>query len=138
MSSPRCLPVKHRPSRWLAALLVLALLYAQALGQAHRALHPQFVVHQGLGLANGAPVQAGRPAIGHEASPGWSALFGHEQHAEKCRLFDQLSLGELTLVAAAAATEPPPADRPDVPVLAPPCGASRLAYQARGPPPIRS
>lgn len=138
MSPPRPLPLKHRPSRWLAALLVLALLYVQALGQAHRALHPQLVAHQGSGLAHGATSPAGPSAIANAASHARNTLFGHEQHAEECRLFDQLSLGDLTLVAAAAAHALPLADRADAPVLASPGGASRLAYQARGPPPIRS
>lgn len=138
MPPPRSLSLKHRPSRWLAALLVLALLYAQALGQAHRALHPQLVAHEGHGLADGATSHAGASSIGHATSDAWSTLFGHQQHAEECRLFDQLSLGDLTLVAAATGIAPPPADCADAPVVAPPSGASRLAYQARGPPPIRA
>lgn len=138
MSLLRSPPLKHRPGPWLVALLVLALLYAQTLGQAHRALHPQRLAVEAHGLAQKAASQAGASPTGRAASHAWSALFGHGQHAEECRLFDQLSLGDLTLVAAAAAVAPPPADRTDASVPASLSGASRLAYQARGPPPIRA
>ena len=115
------------PSRWLGTLLVAALLWAQALGLAHRSLH-------------GSLPAGGAPALAHPAAaPGApqlraDALFGHERDGAACRLYDQLALGDLAPLPVVVAA-PPPA--PCVVVVVPPAlpdGAVRTAYRARAPP----
>jgi hypothetical protein len=162
MSTPRSLPLHRRPSRWLAALLVFALLGAQALGQAHRLAHPRLAaaqsqdVHghghghahahahalnraQSLALdstpAGTSETAHGEAAAAHgPAQPVWNALFGHEEHAGECRLFDQHSLGELAFVALLPALAPAKAEHLRAPAPTSPGQAGWLAYRARGPP----
>ena len=142
--------LRYRPGRWLAALLVFALLGLQTLGQAHRALHPQTGAladahahdhgrdhRYGRGFSHGAVPALPGVAAGHEeAGHDWSALFGHEQQDDACQLFDQLSLGDLALAVAELTTELPLSGAAGVWRGMAPNGAICLAYRARGPPPI--
>lgn len=144
----------------LAALLVLALLAAQALGLAHRAVHG---LGSGFGRGHGASAAVDAEHLGHLAhsarsgSARWGHAF-HESHAghashsahaaeaaptafdthgpgsAECRLIDQAA--HLDVLLAAATTAMPPR----VPDLRPSaaeedaCSRSVCAYLARGPP----
>ncbi|MBA3597816.1 MAG: hypothetical protein H0W40_10635 [Methylibium sp.] len=142
MPPPRSLPLPHRPGRWLAALLVFALLGLQTLGQAHRVLHPQTGAQaddhgQHHGHSHG--VVPALPAVAprhHEAGHGWSTLFGHQQQADACQLYDQLSLGDMAFAAVELVTALPLSGAAGARLGMAPNVAIRLAYQARGPPPI--
>ncbi|WP_428422564.1 hypothetical protein [Methylibium sp.] len=118
------------PGPWLGAVLCVALLWAQALGLAHRSLHgPQpggaAFVHRVAAAQGGAP---GSPQHGLEA------LFGHDRGTPSCQLYDQLALGDFAVGGGidAAPVLPPRS----VAVLPPavPRGTARLAYRARAPP----
>jgi hypothetical protein len=108
----------HRPhvGRGFAALLVWALLWAQALGLAHRVLHMP-----------GAPLVVASTA-GHDDA------LRHAPQSAECRLFDQLAAadalgGEMLVVVAvlpsAALQVAPPALQ---------AGPAPLGYCARAPP----
>lgn len=128
---PSRLSPPHRPSRWLAQLLVCALLCLQALGQAHRVGHPSPVAGHGA-HQHQAPLGGGASA--EKAGRGWSALFGHEQQADDCRLFDQLALGDLAPDAAESCEPPRLVAAGNACIHATPGAVPCLAYQARGPP----
>ena len=108
----------HRPhvGRGLAALLAFALLWAQALGLAHRVLHMP-----GASLAVAS-------AAGHDDA------LRHAPQSAECRLFDQLAaadaLGGKVLVVVAAL--PPAALQAAPPALK--AGPAPLGYSARAPP----
>lgn len=113
--------MRPRVDRRLAALLLVALLWAQALGLAHRTTH---------GLAS-----AVHAAAATEAAHASDGPFGHdESQAAQCRLFDQLALGE----PLAPSGEPAAAEAGSA-CAAPPAAraaarASLAAYLARAPP----
>lgn len=98
----------------LAALLVVALLWAQAFGLAHRAVHAVGVPH--------AVVVAADEAL------------GHAPQSPECRLFDQLAAGDMLVAAPALVAAAPAAAAASLPL--PTCHAGRvcLAYAARAPP----
>jgi hypothetical protein len=90
-----------RLRRTLLSCLVLALVWAQALGMMHRVAHAD---HAGSGQAStlqqpGDDGQAGEP--GH----GWiAALFaGHDEGGGSCRVFDQQGHGDAMPCVAALA-----------------------------------
>lgn len=121
----RCPPSSAR--QWLAAALLLALLWAQALGLAHRTAHGPVPA-----LAVAAVAVHHHEHRGPQADAG---LFGHEQdQAAQCRLFDQLALGEpLAPSATGVVAEPPRA--PAVPARDRVARASATTvYEARAPP----
>lgn len=108
----------HRPhaGRGFAALLAFALLWAQALGLAHRVLH-----------APGVPL-AIASAAGHDDG------LRHAPQSAECRLYDHLAAGDAVAVATpvdvvaslpAAAQAEPPARQ---------AGSSPPGYRARAPP----
>jgi hypothetical protein len=111
----------HRLRAWMVHLTVAALLLAQSLGLQHR------VVHQ----PGGPFVIAGASA---QATPAVAALFsGHTLDAD-CRLFDQLTHGDMASLPVLAM----PCDFSEAPRLATvPCGrtlAPARSYCARDPP----
>ncbi|WP_428417458.1 hypothetical protein [Methylibium sp.] len=117
------------PRLWVGVLLCAALLWAQALGLAHRSVHGGV---SGTVVAIAAPqAHGGTSAAAH----GIEALFGHERGTPACHLYDQLSLGD---AVSSGSVDAVPALSPchlAAPVPTPPSGAVRLAYRARAPPP---
>lgn len=110
---------RHRPLPAAAALLALALLWAQTLGLLHRVQH-----------APRATVVAAVQADDGKAA----GLYAHDRQSESCKLYDQLALGDAAVPTADAA----PLVVGDAPVPADasgrPAGAARHAYRARAPP----
>ena len=117
--------------RWGAAgVLVLALCWAQALGQWHRVAHAP-------GLAHDAPAPGLVPHAdpSHAGEGGWLAhLFGGEGHAGSCVLYDQLghadgapSLPLVWLPPVWVAAVPPWEGRWQI-------AAQAIGFLARGPP----
>ncbi|HSV68562.1 MAG TPA: hypothetical protein VLI72_00510 [Methylibium sp.] len=98
----------------MAALLVLALLWAQAIGLAHRAVHALGVPHVAVATVADA--------------------LGHAPQSPECRLFDQLAAGDMLVAAPALVAAAPAAAAASLPL--PTCHAGRvcLAYAARAPP----
>lgn len=99
------------PSRQRLAfawLLATALLFAQALGQAHQVLHA--------------------PGVASD-----DALFGHHGSAE-CRLFDQLAHGDALATPALPALPDWPAAAPVAALHAGVEHGCTAVYRARGPP----
>jgi hypothetical protein len=110
----------HRPprtGRGFAALLVLALLWAQGLGLAHRVLH--------------AP---GAPAAVASAAEHDDALHHHAPQSAECRLYDQLAAGDAVAAAALVAVAALPPAAPRALPAAPQAGTLTLGYRARAPP----
>jgi len=130
----------HSRRRLVAALVVLALLAAQALGLAHRAVHGQAqkpghgtpaAVAKGV-LAPAAFEDARAPAHAAHVQP--SAFDTHEPGGPECRLVDQAAHLDV-VVAAATAAMPPRVPRPRPPAAEEEARAgSACAYLARGPP----
>ncbi len=115
--------MRPRVDRRLAALLLVALLWAQALGLAHRATH---------GLPS--PAHAGEPVAVAHASDG---PFGHdESQAAECRLFDQLALGEPLAASSNPQAALPTARCETASVVRVAAAGSPAAYLARAPPAI--
>lgn len=114
----------HRPA-WLPGLMLVALLWVQSLGLAHRVLHAPLD-------AAGPAVAAAAPDASERASPG--GLLGHARHDAACLLFDHLAVGESVLAAAVAAALPAALEarleRPDAAIRS----AAAPAYRARAPP----
>ena len=81
------------PRRLWAALLVLALLLAQALGSLHRVAHAEGP--QGHGYAH----------VEHSLA---AALFDAHHEAADCKLFDQLAMSEAALCCSSLAAEASP------------------------------
>lgn len=111
-------------------LLCAALLWAQALGLAHRSVHGGV---PGAGIAVASPQErahGGESAAAH----GIEALFGHERGTPACHLYDQLSLGDAVSAGGVDAVPALPPCHLAAPVPTPPSGAVRLAYRARAPP----
>jgi hypothetical protein len=102
--------------RGFAALLALALLWAQALGLAHRVLHMP-----GAALAVAS-------AAGHDDA------LRHAPQSAECRLFDQLAAGDGVVAASPTGVEAlAPVAAPSEP-RALPAGSAPLGYRARAPP----
>lgn len=119
-------------TRCLAAVLVFALLFAQALGFVHRSVH-------GLEAAGTAlPTIASRQAAGlaEAAHGGWAQAFDHDAGGSECRLFDAVGHDAVQpCLLALPVAIPPPAF---VAVLAGESLARWAAmFDARGPPPAR-
>lgn len=116
---------RTRADRLLAALLLGAMLWAQALGLAHRVAHSH--------------AAAGPAAIAGGASfqPAGSGPFGHdESQSAQCRLFDQVALGE-PLAASPMAVGAAPAGAIALPDVVRAWRAGPVAaYRARGPPAV--
>lgn len=116
----------RRPSPWLAALWVCALLWAQGLGLVHR------TVHTALPAFATATVP-GSSSAHHDAS-GLEALLGHADHSAECRLFDQLSAGDVMVSALLAFVPVRVPCGVALATLALPAGKARVGYRARAPP----
>lgn len=117
-------------------LLCASLLWAQALGLAHRSVHGVAVPGAGAALTvASAQDRAHGGARGAEfAAHGIEALFGHERGTPACHLYDQLSLGDAVSAGGSADLTALPPCLLSAPVPTPPSGAVRLAYCARAPP----
>jgi hypothetical protein len=102
--------------RTLAALLVMALLAAQALGVLHRAAH-----------AHG-------PHDEHAADLAASVLFDQHEDRGDCRLFDQLAQADAAAPAGAAAPERAPAAAAAAAAGSGAPSARPADCRARGPP----
>jgi len=113
--------------RSLPALVVVALLFAQALGLLHGVLHAPLA-------GAGAPPHASVPELAQPDAPRVLAdVFSHEADEPTCRLFDALACGG----ALAAQDRPADGSAPSVePVLAQqaPHAAPGVHFDARGPP----
>lgn len=109
-----------RPSPAAAALLALALLWAQALGLLHRLQH--------------APSTAEVAAVALADGTSDGGLYGHERKSESCKLYDQLALGDGVVAVAVTVAAVPAAEAParGAPSAAP--GTHRHDYRARAPP----
>lgn len=115
--------MRPRVDRRLAALLLVALLWAQALGLAHRTTH---------GLAS-----AVHTTVATEAAHASDGLFGHdESQAAQCRLFDQLALGEPLAPSGETPAAAPFSGRATGFVVRFGAADSPAAYLARAPPAI--
>ena len=112
-------------------LLCASLLWAQALGLAHRSAHGAV---PGSGAALVVASAQDRAHGGEFAAHGIEALFGHERGTPACHLYDQLSLGDAVSAGGSAALPALPPCHLAAPVPTPPSGAVRLAYCARAPP----
>lgn len=127
------LSIQILPSRWrqpLALLLLLALLWAQQLGLAHRVWH---VPHAGL-LASAAVAQ---DAPQHEPAGLLAHLLGSEQADPDCRVFDQLGHADsLPAVPALALAALPPLFLAPAPYLRLALAAG-APFAARAPPATR-
>lgn len=106
--------------------MLVALLWVQSLGLAHRVLHAPLD-------AGGTAVATADPDASESASPG--GLLGHGRHDAACLLFDHLAVGESVLAAAAAsllaASLEARLEWPDAEIRS----AAAPAYRARAPPP---
>lgn len=115
--------MRPRVDRRLAVLLLVALLWAQALGLAHRTTH---------GL-----VSAPHAATATQAAHGSEGPFGHdESQAAECRLFDQLALGEPLAASGGTLAAAPFSERATDFVVRFGAADSPAAYLARAPPAI--
>ncbi|WP_295636471.1 hypothetical protein [uncultured Methylibium sp.] len=115
--------MRPRVDRRLAALLLVALLWAQALGLAHRTTH---------GLASAAHATAAIEAAHASDSP-----FGHdESEAAQCRLFDQLALGEPLAASGEAPAAVAGSSCAAAPAVRVAATSSLAAYLARAPPTV--
>jgi hypothetical protein len=103
----------------LAALLVLALLLAQALGSMHRVAH-----------AGGPHALAGEHA-GHSLT---AELFSGHDGAADCRLYDQLAQSEAAPPAAGQPAAAPPGALPGRAPKALPSSSAPADCRVRGPP----
>ena len=116
----------RRPLAWM---LACALLFAQALGLAHRVLHADAPAH-----AHPESLRSAEDDSSHGVASGPSALFDHHEGAPDCRLFDQLASGDaLPCVPQLAAFDAPPSRAMGLPSW-PAQAAITTAFQARGPP----
>lgn len=112
-----------RASTTAAALLTLALLWAQTLGLLHR------VQHAPLPLASAASLAA--QSDDGEAGSRW----GHDRQSESCKLYDQLALGDAAVPASAAVLALAPDGVDCIETATLPARELRLSYRARAPPP---
>jgi len=119
------------PRLWLGVLLCASLLWAQALGLAHRSVHGAV---PGSGAALAVVSAQDRVHGGEFAAHGIEALFGHERGTPACHLYDQLSLGDAASAGGVDAVPALPPCHLAAPVPTPPSGTVRLAYRARAPP----
>ncbi len=116
-------PVRRRT---LSALVVVALLFAQALGLLHSVAHAPFAPD----AARNATIPAD---IAHGQAQAAADLFSHEADEPTCRLFDALACGSAAAShAGAPAAAPACLERPLA--LQAPHTAPRARFQARGPP----
>ena len=129
---------RHTPRRHWALgpvlLLACALLWAQALGLAHRMVHgPQLSSLHAL-----APATAPASAAGGVVADGFLAqLFAGHQADSDCRVFEQLSHAD-TLPAVPLLALPALAPLPPLAVVAESLFIRLVRpFQARGPPPVR-
>lgn len=114
-------PMRPRVDRRLAALLLVALLWAQALGLAHRTTH---------GLAS-----AVHAAVATEAAHASDGPFGHdESQTAECRLFDQLALGEPLATSGETLAAAPVSERATGVAVRFGAADAPAAYLARAPP----
>jgi hypothetical protein len=118
-------------TRCFAAALVLALLFAQALGFVHRSVHG--IAPADAAASSGALAQSAPPNAQHD---GWTHLFAHDDGGAECRLFDAVGYDALQPGLLALPAAIPPAA-----VLAVLAGESlarwAAMFDARGPPPAR-
>ena len=126
------LPSPTVRTRCLAAVLVLALLLAQALGFVHRSVHGP--VTAGPSLSTVAHEQAGTGAGADE--DGWATVFDHDAGDAECRLFDAVGHDAVQPCLLAL-----PVALPPTAILALLAGESlarwATMFDARGPPPAR-
>lgn len=112
--------------RTLPAFVVVALLFAQALGLLHGIAHGPFA-RDAAWSANARAYAAG------DEAPVASTVFSHEAGEPTCRLFDALTCGSAAASdAASPAAAPVGFERPLA--LHAPHAAPCQQFQARGPP----
>ncbi len=111
-----------RASPATAALLALALLWAQTLGLLHRVQHAPIVVAPASAMAS--------PADDGQAVGRW----GHDRQSESCKLYDQLALGDAAAGVAPAVALPHADAVVSSETATPSTRDARLAYRARAPP----
>jgi hypothetical protein len=120
----------------LALLLVVALLWAQMLGLAHRVLHAPTPPAAVSVLAQ---LVAGAPALEQAVTPTGllDHLFSPAKGDSECRVYDQLGLADtLPSVAVLSLPEPVPTTHDTAPLPAD-CGSGTVLFEARGPPAVR-
>lgn len=120
----------RRPLAWL---LAGALLFAQALGLAHRVLHAETQGH-----ANRHEVHAFADAVTQVSGHDGATLFGHDEGAPDCRLFDHMAAGDALAGAVDLAAFDAPTDRGEGRPTWPARAADEAVFSARAPPPIRA
>lgn len=112
--------------RILPAFVVVALLFAQALGLLHGIAHAPLARDAAWSANASSSSRAGEPADAAE-------VFSHEAGEPTCRLFDALTCGSAAASdAASPAAAPVGFERPLA--LHAPRAAPRNPFQARGPP----
>ena len=144
----------RRTSAWFAALCVVALLGLQALGLAHKVAHVPAgpgpaAQAQALAWADtSARAHADEHADAHAADEGhaghahptgpdahrWAGQFGHDPHAESCRLYDQSSLADAGVAVLPTAVPLPAAALRVAAAPAPAVVAVWQPQRARAPP----
>lgn len=112
--------------RTLPALVVVALLFAQALGLLHGIAHTPFARYAA------SSANAGADAAGEEATVA-SAIFSHEAGEATCRLFDALTCGSAAASHAASTAAAPEGFVRALALHGPHAGPCQR-FQARGPP----
>jgi hypothetical protein len=120
----------------IALLLVVALLWAQMLGLAHRVLHAPAPSAAVPVLAQLVP---GGAALEQAVTPAGllDHLFSPAKGDSDCRVYDQLGLADaLPSVAVLSLPVPVPTTHETAPLPAD-CGSSTFLFEARGPPAVR-
>lgn len=125
---PPCRPNRsaRRPLAWL---LAGALLFAQALGMAHRVLHAE-----SMGHAHRHEVHALAHAGTHGTGVDGATLFGHDEGTPDCRLFDHVASGDLLPGGIDLATFDAPPGRSDGRPSWPVRATAETVFSARAPP----
>jgi hypothetical protein len=116
--------------RALLVLLLPALLLAQTLGLLHGTLHAD-------GHGGAAPAAVSAPNHGAHAHATLADLFGEHGDAPSCRLYDQLSHGDIAPPAAALPPVVPACVAAPFVFLRLVALAAPAAFDARGPPALR-
>ena len=140
---PRAAPVRRRPARAWAWLLVPALAWAIAWGAWHRTAHAWPEAHpsagpQASGRMAGTPGPARLAAVetaAHAENERTLQAWGHPAGGDDCRLIDHLMWAD-ALTAPALLPDLPPAAQVHVATLGAAGHAARACpgYQARAPP----
>ncbi|MET0210602.1 MAG: hypothetical protein ABW220_16265 [Burkholderiaceae bacterium] len=108
---------------WVAASLAALLLSAQGFGLWHRTVHGPAAAHAHVGPSGATTSAQATPAFGHDAG-----------QTDQCRLFDQLALADLLLVATAMLPVAAPQDAAIEVAVATGARSTPAPYDARAPP----